>query len=497
MNRAKALKFNMLSGWLLELITLITGLVLPRLILVVFGSSYNGMIGAIGQYLGFTTVLRAGLGGVTRAALFKPLAEKDEDKISSIVSATNIFMKKVAVMVGAYIAIFAIIFPFIAKSEYTWVETFTMVLICGSVVFMENCFAIKYKILLQADQKYYVQTLSVIVSRVLSFVVTFIMIKTGFSMHMVKLGAAVMALSDPLILSIYVKKNYKINIKAKPDNSAIKQRWDAFAQQMAIVVNGNVPLVLMSFFVHLKEVSVYTVHCMVTLNIEKLISSMVNGINATFGSMLANNEEENLKKTFGFIEWGLFAVCAVVFSVTAVMITPFIRIYTNSVSDVNYIRPVFAFTLTMVSMMNCMRIPYQMLVEAAGHFRQTRNASILEVIINVAVSLVMLYFYGITGVIIGSFVATVIRTFLFATYALKNILKISTMHLMKSYVLYFVVFLCISWIFKSISAIEMSGYIEWIKYAIFVTVSTVAIVGIISVIFNREQIVYLKKKIKR
>jgi len=497
MNRAKALKLNMLTGWLSELVTLITGLILPRLILTTFGSSYNGLVGAIGQYMGFTTVLRAGLGAVTRAALFKPLADNDQDKISSIIASTNIFMRKVSLMILGYVVLFAILFPFLTTGEYGWFETFAMVLIIGSVVIIENCFAIKYKILLQADQKYYVQTLSIVLSRILSFIVTVILIKLGYNMHMVKLGAAIAALTDPLWLSIYVKKHYKIDKNAKPDNSAIKQRWDAFTQQIAVVVNGNVDLVLMSFFVQLKEISVYTVHSMVTINIQKLITSMINGINATFGNMIAHKEEENLKNTFLFIEWGLFAACALVFSVTSVMLTPFIGIYTDSVTDVNYIRPVFAFAMTLVAMMNCMRLPYQMLTEAAGHFKQTRNASIWEVFVNIGVSLVMLYYFGIIGVIIGTFVAAVIRTAQFALYSFKHILNFPVWYLAKSYLLYFATFILITWIFRSVPTMEMTGYLQWIMYAAIVGMTAFVIVAIVSLIFNREQVLYLKRRFEK
>ena len=68
-SRARAIKLNMLTGWAQELLTLISGLILPRLVLTAFGSDANGLVNSIAQYLGFSTVLRAGLGGVTRAAL--------------------------------------------------------------------------------------------------------------------------------------------------------------------------------------------------------------------------------------------------------------------------------------------------------------------------------------------------------------------------------------------------------------------------------------------
>ena len=81
MGRASALKKNMLAGWASEVVTLVSGLVLPRLILVTFGSSCNGLLSAIVQFLGFSTLLRAGVGAVTKAALFRPLAEKNQKEI--------------------------------------------------------------------------------------------------------------------------------------------------------------------------------------------------------------------------------------------------------------------------------------------------------------------------------------------------------------------------------------------------------------------------------
>ena len=43
MKRANALKMNILAGWLGEAVVLLTGLILPRMILVAFGSSCNGL----------------------------------------------------------------------------------------------------------------------------------------------------------------------------------------------------------------------------------------------------------------------------------------------------------------------------------------------------------------------------------------------------------------------------------------------------------------------
>ena len=96
----KALKFTTLSTLLLEIVTLISGLIMPRLVLSYFGSTSNGLISSITQFLGFSTILRAGLGGAIRAALYRPIAENDNDKISAIMAATERHMNKVAAIIA-------------------------------------------------------------------------------------------------------------------------------------------------------------------------------------------------------------------------------------------------------------------------------------------------------------------------------------------------------------------------------------------------------------
>lgn len=495
MSRSGALKKGMIVSFIGELVTIISGLILPRLILVAFGSSCNGMLSAIVQFLGFSTVFRAGVGAVTRAALFKPLASKNYDSINEILAATNSYMYKISALIGAYILAVGIIYPFATAGEYSWWEVFSLTLIIGSSTLIDNLFGIKYRILLQADQKYYIETACVIVSQLASLGISVLLINFGANIHVVKIGAALAALLNPIILITYAKIKYRfLNLNVKPNGDAIKQRWDAFAQQMAMVVNGNVGLVLLSFFVKLKEISVYTVHYMICHNMEKLVVSTIGGVSSTFGDMIANGEEENLRNKFYFVEWLLFAVCAVLFSVTAVMITPFITIYTDGITDTDYIRPLFAFALTAAAMLNCMRRPYQMLAESAGCFKQTRNSAILEVVLNIIVSFVFVYFFGVIGVAIGAIVSTLYRTMQLAIYSMKHILNFPFLHLLKTYFLYMAAFVGITFVCNLIPHPEMTNYLSWAVFAIVIVVAAVLLVLLVSLIFNREQLFYLIKR---
>ena len=75
--RTKNIILSIAAGFMYELVSLACGLVSQRLILSNFGSAYNGITQSITQFISYIELMKAGIGGVTVAAIYKPLAEKD------------------------------------------------------------------------------------------------------------------------------------------------------------------------------------------------------------------------------------------------------------------------------------------------------------------------------------------------------------------------------------------------------------------------------------
>lgn len=496
LNRKRNAKLNMLTGFLQEVIALICGLILPRLVLSFFGSDYNGLLNSITQFLSFSVVLRSGLGAVGHVALYKPLADGDDEAISGVMVATDKFMKKVSGILIAFILAFAIIYPFIVLDEFNYFFSFSLILIIGMSTFIENMFSIKYKVLLQADQKYYIQTLAAIIAQVLSTAVSVIIILLEGNIHLVKIGATLAFLSAPLFLTFYVKRHYNINWKAQANNLALKQRWDAFAHQLAIIINNNVDIIIITLFCSMMEVSVYTVYFMVVKNISQLIISSIAGIKPIFGDMLVREETDNLKRTFKNIESALFAGSTILFATTAILLTPFVLLYTKGITDVDYNRELFGYAMVFVHLMNVLRIPYQDIVEAAGHFKQTRNGAIVEVICNVVCSVIFVYLWGIIGAILGTFVAAIIRTTQFAWYSNEKILNLSIWRVIKNYVVYFAALLLLIIFVPKLVPLDCVNYFEWIWKAILVFVIVFIAVMLVFALFNWKQFIGVMKTIK-
>lgn len=421
--RTKKAILNTSIAMVEELISVISSLILPRLILSTFGSSYNGITSSITQFLSCAVLMRAGIGGAARAALYRPLANGNKKEIDSIMKATENFMKKVAAILGISIIVFAIIYPTIINSDFEWFFSFSLVLIIGISTFAESLFGITYQILLQADQRQYIISIIKIISVIINTILATILIKCNMSIHIVKLGSSVVFALNPIVLSWYVRKRYSIDRTVKPNNELIGQRWDAFYHQVATFVTSNTDIMVLTVFSNIREVSVYTVYSFVTVGLKKIIINVTNGLEAAFGSMIAKEENSILEKNISIVEYIVFTISTIIFTSASLLITQFVMIYTKGITDVNYNRPVFAYVILLAEFFNCIRLPYQLAVQAAGHYKQTKKGAVIEAILNITISIVLVNYIGLVGVAIGTLCATIFRTVQYSVYMSKYIIN--------------------------------------------------------------------------
>ena len=113
MSKTKARKkvpvglLNTASSLLLQIFTIISGFIIPRLILGAFGSETNGLVSSLNQFLNYVTLLEGGLNSVIMASLYKPLAQKDTAKVSSVVKTSTRFFRRISYVFIGYAIILA------------------------------------------------------------------------------------------------------------------------------------------------------------------------------------------------------------------------------------------------------------------------------------------------------------------------------------------------------------------------------------------------------
>lgn len=470
-----------------EIVSMICSLILPRLILSHFGSTYNGIINSITQFISFVTLLRAGVGGVTRAALYKPLSQNDSKSISAIVNATEKYMRKIAAIFLILMTCMAAIYPFIVH-DFDWLFSFSLFIIIGITTFIQYYFGITYQMLLMADQRQYVYSIINIVSIVLNTLFGSILIIWGCGIHAVKLVSAVTFAITPIALNWYVRRYYRIDKSELPDDTALSQRWDALGHQIAYYVLTSTDLTVLTFMSNVKYVSVYSVYFLVIKAIKMVIKTFSQSIEAGFGNVIAKEDGNTLKKTSSIYECFICLFCALVFGCSLILIIPFVQVYTKDVTDIDYIRPIFAILLISGELMYCLRLPYMSLVEASGLYKQTKKGAYVEAAINILSSIVLCLFVDpLIAVATGTLLAMTVRTIEISRFADKMILNRSRLSF---YRMIFVCFLIMGISYVMCMFIPFSevceSYVDWVIRGAVTFVIVIVVELIVACIFYKQ-----------
>lgn len=478
MRKKKAL-INICFTLLLEIVTAISGFIVPRLIIGTFGSDVNGLLGSISSFVAYITLLQTGVGSAIKAALYKPLAKKDYDELCVIVKTSNAFFQKIALATSIYIIILMILFPTIIARGFGWGYTASLVAIVGVSTAAQYFFGITYQMVLEADQRSYVYSLVQIVTVVFNTVFVVVLVKLGCPIQVVKFVSAIFFVARPIVLGIYTKKSYKINLKVSVNNDLISQRWDAFAQGLAYFIHSKTDIFVLTIFATFKDVSIYSIYSMVTTGLSSVLNSIDKAIRSAFGNIIACDEKENLRRTFNAYNTLIHMLATACFSTAVITVFAFIDVYVKNVSDANYIQPVFGVLLITAEYVFCLRSPYNSIVYAAGKFKETKRAAAIEAILNIVLSCILVRFLGLAGVAIGTLLAMVYRTISFANYLRKDILEFSIFSQLKRYGITFFIYIVSIFTFSRIPY-KPVDYFTWFVYAGVVFV----LVGVLTLVFN-------------
>ena len=413
----------------LQAVTMLCGFVLPPLIVRTFGSEVNGMVASISQFIACLNLVEAGIGGAAIASLYRPLAEGDADRRNAILSAAATFYRKSGRAFVLLVLLLALAYPLAVGGEVDRVQAGLMVLVLGITGTAEFFLIGKYRVLLTADRKVSVISAVQMLALLASTLLSVALIEAGCGIVMVKLASALVYMGRYVFITLYVRSHYSgLDFRAPPDTESVSQSRSVLVHQVGGFVVFNSPLVIITLFCPLSEASVYAVYAMVFTALGNLLGSLSNGMQAFFGESLIKNSIGTTQSAFGLYETLFYAATGWTFSCAHLLTVPFMAIYTRSMTDALYVRPALAVLFVAVGVANFMRKPCDLLITAAGHFRQTQWRSLLESAINVVASVVLTLRFGTVGVLLGGICSYLYRTLDIIIYANVRILRRSPLY---------------------------------------------------------------------
>lgn len=488
-NRNKLLKINAITSLFCQIITLVCGFILPRLIIDNYGSAVNGLIASITQFLGIIALCEFGMGAVVPASLYKPLANKDNDQISKVVISSERFYRKIAIFMLVYVVVLTICYPLIIDG-FSFLYTASLIIIIASCTFAQYYFGITYSLLIAADQSQYITYILNSITIIVNLILSYIFIQYGYSIHVVKLLSSIVFICRPLFYVIYVKKHYIINKKVSYRKEPIRQKWNGVAQHIAYTVQEKTGFMILSFMATLEEVSIYSVYFLIMEGVRSFIYSITSSLTSFLGNIIAKDERETLISSFNKIEWSLHNIIVLLFSSAAILVVPFIKVYTIGICDANYIVPIFPYVICAAVACRCLQLPYNIVVQAAGHFKETQNSAILEPVIDIVLSILLVTHFGLIGVAIGMLVSIFYRMMYLSLYLTSHILYISKKQLFKRLFVDFILSVSIFSLCSFIS-LDKITYFAWIVMAVKVVGIAIIVTIFVNVLFYKENMISL------
>lgn len=456
---------NVIFGLLYQAVVLAFGLITPRLLIVSYGSEMNGLLSSVNQIYTYLALLEAGIGTATLQALYRTIAKDDRAATNGVMAATHYFYKRTGFFYLIGVVVLSLVYPLAVSSEIPMWIVVAVILLNGLSGVINYFFQGKFRILLQAEGKSYLLSNLSTCTYILSNVAKIVLICAGYNVVAVQLAYFLVNLLPLIYISVYIKRNYKwLDLSVNPNFASISQKSSVLVHQISGLVFNNTDVILLTFFASLKTVSVYTLFAGFYNTVKSILFSFLDGLKFAMGQMFHKDFKQYIKLHDVF-ELYYMALTFAAYTVLQIFMLPFIKIYTAGITDINYVDHYLPILFTIVFLLQAARGPSSLAIDYAEHFRQTRWRAILEMVINLSVTVVGIFWIGIYGALLGTIAALIYRTNDMIIYANRKILKRSPWITYRRWLIFFTLFVGIVFL-SSFITISIDSYIELFIYAV-------------------------------
>ena len=411
-SRVKNSTYNIFFGMLNKVVIMLLTFVSRAIFLRVLSEDYLGINSLFSSILNMLSLADLGLGTAMAYSFYKPLAEKDEKKIASLIA----FYKKVYNYIAAAVAIVGIcIIPFLdyivkTDQDIPYLKVYYFVFLMNTVV--SYLFVYKSTII-SADQKGYIISQYSIWVNVAKLVVQTVILYTTHNYLCYILVTVFATLANNFILSYKVDKMYPYLKKgeqpsAEERKSIFNNVGSVFLYKLSHVLLTATDDILISTIVSTAAVGFYTNYRTITVNLEAISSIIFNALTASVGNLIVKEKEERRYQIFRIMQmasfWisGFFSVC------TLYLTQDFIRLWLGDryvMSEFTLLAIVLNFYLGL-----CLP-PIWSFREATGLYQKTKYIMLLTAGVNIVLSIILGQKFGIAGIVLATFLSKILTYF--------------------------------------------------------------------------------------
>lgn len=452
-----------------------------------------GLMKLFTQLLSYLNLAELGVASASTYALYKPLLEKDEKQISIIMNTLKILYNRIFIVILIGGILLNPVIPFFIKNQ---VKDQKIYLYWSLYVVSSACSYIfaKYMILLMADQKYKVVRLIQGGSKIFCQLCQILVIIKYKSF----VGFISLIILENIIqftfYRLYYKKYYNYIFKIKEKNDLIiKNLKKLFWHKIAGLAVFNTDLILISKFISLEMSGIYSSYQMVVQMVATIPGIGIAVLIPKIGKYIAENTKSEIYTFFKKLNI-CFLFISLFFSLcTYRMIGDFIILWLGKDFILS---PITIFLIIINLFIKCFRSILDTFKDGSGFFDDI-HLPILEALINLLISVTLVFYLGLNGVIIGTIISNILIIIIAKPILVfKECFNLDIKEYIKVYGSYLILILLSIYIsneiFKFISLKIINNWLDWICQSIVIAILYFIIIFVIF-LSNKEFRKILKK----
>lgn len=432
---------NMIGTLVSHVLSIILGFISQRIFVRTLGTEYLGINGLFTNIISMLSVIELGFGSAIIYNLYKPIANEQKEEIKTLMA----FYKKIYSLIALIIAIIgAILIPFLHKivgvTSIDWNEIL-IIYILFIVDVVVSYFLTYKRSILYANQKNYIINIVHIgyIVTINLFEILIILLTKNYLLFLI--FKVIIRFVENLVINIIVDKNYKFlkekNIKKitkETYNEIIKRVKGLIFHKIGVFLVAGTDNIIISSFLGVSTVGLYSNYSMVITALQTIVNQIFSSFKASIGNLLVTEKGKSyevFKRMQFFNFWlamnstlGIYVVMNDLITLwigEEYLLSEFVLIVL-SISNYTYI-----------SKLCCSNF-----LEAAGVFYEDRYVPIIESIVNIGMSVILLHFFGLAGVFLGTICSHLIgHIYTYPKFLYKNIFNKSSIQYFKDSMQYF------------------------------------------------------------
>lgn len=478
MRNSKVIK-NIVVGFGGQFLIMVLGFVIPRVMITSYGSDTNGLVSTISQIFTYAALLEAGIGQAAKNALFKPIAEKDRDGVSYIASIAKNYYRRITLYYGIVVLFLCVVSPLIIKTSLGYWTVFWMVFFEGMSGVVSFYFISTTTTILSADGRGYITNGVNVVNKIVSYCVKICMAVMGANIVILQLAYFLITVCKTFFYQVYFRRNYKwVSFYVAPKTAKLRDRNAYIVSELAWTIFSSTDMIVLSIFLSTQASSVYGVYNMIFTSISMLLNAVYTSINYLLGQTYHRSVKEytRLHDVFNSV---FFGTMTSLMCVAYILCLPFIRLYTNGVTDVDYINGALPLMFCLVQIISWSRYVSGNLTAVAGYAKYTGIVSAIEAGLNIILSVILVNKLGIVGVLLATVLALPLKVVVCTYLSETKILRRSPWKSIRIMAVNFVLFFATVVISNRLN-LAITNYVDFLLHGVLIT----GIVGIVGTVAN-------------